>query len=1301
MYINKIRKAGFYISGLAENFPAEWLLDTGSGVTILSTNVYQSLAVAERPDLQKYSKTLYSADESEISTLGQVFLNIQIGNKLTQHLCVVADISNDGILGTDFMKAHGLVMDFSSNKVTCGGETLVARTREGTSRVCRVMVAETVELPPASRVIIQGQAKKPLSHGSWMIEPLSHTPGNKPVLTAKILTRAVGTRLPVEILNPTDEAVILYKHTNLGLLHKVQDHEDVFPMEADDDQVARVHLEPKPSAKPEDLGPLPDELEKLVKDIEIPLTPSQETKVRQMLRRSIPVFATPDEPYGQTKLVQHSVETEQHAPIKQAVRRVPIHLRDESRQEVDKMLKSGIIEPSSSPWASPVVLVRKKDGTIRFCIDYRRLNQITKKDSYPLPRIDESLDSLGRARYFTTLDLASGYWQIALDDEAKEKSAFCTPQGLFQFTVMPFGLTNAPATFQRLMERVLAGLQWQTCLVYIDDIVLFSATIDDHLVQLQRVFDRLKDAGLKLKPKKCYLFRRKVKYLGHVVSADGIETDPDKVSAVQNWPRPQNVRDVRSFVGFCSYYRRFLPEFAAEAKPLIKLTEKQVPFQWNDEQEQAWLKMKTLLTQSPILAYPHPGETFILDTDASDVGIGAVLSQEINGEERVICYGSRVLTKQERRYCVTRRELLAVIHFVKVYRHYLVGKHFIVRSDHAALRWLKSFKEPEGQVARWLEVLDTYDYTLVHRPGVKHGNADAMSRGACPQCHGDHEGEVIRKGKPKKQCPDSSVPVAVDPALKVSEAAVDSQTLLVNSIQVPSDGLSLRCNKDQGPGEPDEGGLRGKPVVFPPVLPDELQCMQTVCPITTRAKTRGLDPGKDDRSSNWLSSVTFNPESIKEKQRADPVLSEVFSWVSKGVKPNYGDISAHGAELKFYWGQLDSVKLIDGILTRQLELTDQPVRRQILIPPSMRQDVMTECHSVRTAGHLGRNKTMAAVKRRFIWPGMHRAVELYVKQCGVCAQYKTTGKGRRAGLKDHRVGYPLERVCIDIVGPFPQSNQGNRYALVVTDCFTKYVEIYPMPNQEAATVSKVLVCEFFTRFGVPEYLHSDQGTQFESALFAEVCTLLGITKTRTTPFRPQSDGQSERNIKTLTKMIAMATEDQKDWDDCLSFISMAYRATPHESIGLTPNYLMFGREMSMPVDVMVPVKGDEQISPIEYVSKLKAKLTYAYELTRKKLKASAERQKRLYNRTKHGEEMQLGQAVWYVNKLRKKGVSPKLEPKWRGPFIIVRKHNDVLVEIQMTARKFTTVHTDLLKPCFAAKLPGWLKRVRRRLENAV
>ena len=597
-----------------------------------------------------------------------------------------------------------------------------------------------------------------------------------------------------------------------------------------------------------------------------------------------------------------------------------------------------------------------------------------------------------------------------------------------------------------------------------------------------------------------------------------------------------------------------------------------------------------------------------------------MLSQEVDGREVVIAYGSRVLSKPERRYCVTRRELLAVVHFTKVFRHYLLGRPFVLRTDHASLRWLRSFKSPEGQVARWLEALEEYQMEVIHRPGKKHQNADALSREGCSQCGGPHIGEKIRVGRAPKVC---------------------------------------------------------------------------------QVRTRGAESRQQQSTPTWLGAQTVNLDDMREAQRADPVLAAVYRWVEDGVRPAWSLIAGEGRALKFYWGQFQSLKISDGVLIRRLDRGELDPRHQILVPKTMRSGVLAGSHEALTAGHLGRDKTIANIKQRFLWPGMRKEAEIFVKACDTCQQYKTTGKTRKAALKEYLTGEPLERLCIDIVGAFPETANGMKYALVVTDCFTKYVEAYAMPNQEAVSVAKVLVREFFTRFGVPREIHSDQGRQFESHLFGEICTLLGVHKTRTTPFRPQSDGQSERNIRTITKMLAMVTEQQEKWDEYLPYIMMAYRATPHATTKLTPNYLMFGRELAMPIDVMFPLPPDtEPVTAAEYAQRLQWKLQYAYELTRLHTKRAAERQKRLYDRGTFGESYKAGDLVWLINKNRKKGVTPKFQPNWRGPFVIVRMHNNILAEVKQSQRKLSTVHTDLLKPCYSTKLPRWLIQTRKRIQRA-
>ena len=321
----------------------------------------------------------------------------------------------------------------------------------------------------------------------------------------------------------------------------------------------------------------------------------------------------------------------------------------------------------------------------------------------------------------------------------KNKIAFICHKGLYEFKVLPMGLINSPATYQRILETIMAGKQYERCLIYLDDLIVYSKTFDEHLQRLDEVFERISFANLKFSPKKCFLFSRETKFLGHRVSANGVSTCDDKVVAVKEWPIPTCVKDLRAFLDLASYYRRFIKSFSTIAAPLNKLTEKGVNFRWSSECQTAFDSLKSALVSAPILGYPNSHDTLYLDCDASSVGIGAVLSQVQNGQERVIAFFSKSLNKTQRQYCVTRRELLAIFEAAKHFHCYLYGVQFIVRTVHGALSWLMKFKNPSGQLARWLEVLSTYRFTIEHRAGVKHGNCDSLSRvnrpcSACIHC---------------------------------------------------------------------------------------------------------------------------------------------------------------------------------------------------------------------------------------------------------------------------------------------------------------------------------------------------------------------------------------------------------------------------------------------------------------------------------------------------------------------------------------------------------------------------------------
>ncbi|KAM6968624.1 retrovirus-related Pol polyprotein from transposon 412 [Tautogolabrus adspersus] len=922
----------------------------------------------------------------------------------------------------------------------------------------------------------------------------------------------------------------------------------------------------------------------------------QRQQLKRLLDDNVDIFAAGDKDCRQTGLVQHTIETGSAQPIRLRPHRLALSKRQVAEDMIREMAAAGVIEPSNSPWAAPAVLVKKKNGSWRFCVDYRRLNAVTRKDSYPLPRIDDALDHIAGSCWFSSLDLRSGYWQVELAPEARPKTAFTIGQGLWQFRVMPFGLCNAPATFERLMERVLVDIPLSRCVVYLDDLLVHANDFDSALANLEEVFTAIRGAGLRLNPAKCHLLTRETAFLGHVVSAHGVATDPVKVAAVQDWPTPANISELRSFLGLASYYRRFVRDFATIASPLYRLSDKGRSFDWDEACSAAFDRLKRALTAAPVLAYPDAQQPFIVDTDASNVGVGAVLSQQREDGEHAVAYFSRALTRPERNYCVTRRELLAVVLAIRHFRPYLHGSHFLLRTDHASLTWLLNFKNPEGQVARWLEALQEYDFEIQHRAGRQHGNADSLSRRPCAAV----ECRYCRRQEERSQ---------LAPAVSAVQTVTDEE--------------------------------------------------------------------------RWS---PLTKQQLRQEQGADPSLALVQGWLETGGRPEWTDVSPQGPEVKSYHSQWGNIELHDNLLYRRWQAPRQGRDLlQLLVPRSLRTQVLQIVHGSVGAGHYGNAKTLQRLRARFYWPGCRRDVELHVHCCDSCTAKKGPTQRSHAPLQQYLVGAPMERVGVDILGPFPVTDSGNRYILVAMDYFTKWPEAFAVPDQSAATTAEKLVEEMFTRFGVPEQLHSDQGRNFESQLFGEVCRRLGVDKTRTTPLHPQSDGLVERFNRTLATQLAILTsQHQRDWDRHLPLVLWSYRTAVQESSHCTPAALMFGRELRTPVDLVFGAPPEPEIpggAELDYFQRLKERLQVVHDYTRQAQADAGVRQKRAYDTRCRGRAFTSGEKVWVYCPVRKKGVSPKLCSHWQGPGEVLARLSEVVYRVRMPGKgRVVVLHQDRLAP---------------------
>ena len=1186
------------------------IIDTAADVSVISENVFQTLnptpVIVQEVNLRAAAE-------------GQIFkaritepVEIQIGDVRTTGSLHVASIQDDMLLGIDFLHTMQATINLQSGSMQLGSsEVPLIQTHKPAA--IDVRTHRKIRCPPWSSVEVGMQVPQMFQNCSTTLDPNISLP-----VFISAAVYGENQEMPVVLSNMSDNPVCLPSGTLMGRLFEL--HPDEIPIAS----VSRLEMVENRNIEevvlPEKLWPLWEDTKNTVSNT---LNPEEVLSIKHLLHEYSDVFADNDLDLGDFDEISHVIDTGDSQPVKCGLRRTPIHFVEEEDGLLQKMLGAGVIRPSFSSWSAAPVFVRKRDGQTRWCLDYRKLNACTKKDVYPVPMMSECLDALDGNAWFSKLDANSAYWQIPVEEQSKEKTAFRTRQGLFEFNKLPFGLCNAPSTYCRAMSIVLAGLNWSKVLAFVDDICVLGTSIGDHLQNLRAVFERFRHYKLRLKPKKCSLFQNEVEFLGRKINTEGMTLTDHSINTIENWSPPTSCKEVEQFLGLANFHRMFIPDFSKISEPLSRLLKKK-SFHWDEPQQQAFIALKEKLLSPPVLAVPSRKGEFILDTDASDVAIGAQLNQKQNGVERVIAFASFSLTSCQRKYCTTRKELLAVVRFTNHFRHYLLGDQFTVRTDHHSLLWLLNFKKLEGQLARWHEELSRFNMLVQHRPGKHHQNADALSR--IPEKYNcqNYDAQTPLHLLPCKGCKYCQRAYL---NWKEFELAVD-------------DVVELVSRKD-----PPAGSIR----------------MVDVSPGLTE-------------------------QAIIALQKEDPKLKFLNEWLVNGVHPGDEFLKLGCRAVKHYWINRDMLLLKNNVLYWR------GVHQNLLVvPESVKLKVLHLCHDLPSSGHQGVEGTKNRVKQRYYWYGLTSDVKKYVMECGACNVNKHTNRKNRCPLTIYQAGYPLEKIHIDFMGPLPRTADGNEHLLVIVDNFSKWCEFVPLPSQEAEVTAWAVVKEFLLRFGCPLEIMSDQGRNFESTLFKEMCELFKIHKLRTTAYRPSANGQAERMNRTLLQSLrCFINKKQNDWDKWVPFVASSIRSSVNRQTGFTPNKLMLGREVTMPAELVIPGEARGQVSHSQFIQDIQDGLQEAHAQARMTLKVRTKQMKRDYDLRAHLLAFQKGEAVYILDKSIQKGLSPKLRSIWSGPCLVTEVLTPYLYRIQINNRSTKVVNHDRLKKCWDKNLPPWL-----------
>lgn len=1143
-------------------------------------------------------------------------------------------------------------------------------------------------LEPGREYLVWGKLPKntPISPGATVLtEPPSSRSAPRGILVAKGVTHLSGDRwVPLKLINTSDKPVLLRRNAKLADLYTCVALEDVDTGE--NNSMPNLSSNSMSTAPPTELGALKSQLNSMgLSNVDVDsceVSDDYKGKLANLVLQYQDVFSRHHLDCGEAKGFVHRIRLSDNKPFRLPYRRVPPSQYQKLRQVLSEMEEKEIIRKSTSEYASPLVLVWKKNGDLRICTDFRWLNKRTLKDAHPLPHQSDCLAALGGNCLFSTMDLTSGFYNMPLHEDDRKYSAFTTPMGLYEYNRLPQGLCNSPGSFMRMMTSIFGDQNYLSLLCYLDDLLVFAPNENCALERLEMVFSRLRGHNLKLSPKKCFFLRRSVKFLGHVIDDKGVSTDPSKVESISSMScadlmeldgvTPSQKR-LRSFLGMVNYYQHFVPGYSAKAKPLFDLLKgekkkgknkyklqyrKVSSSDWTDAHVRAFETLKQCLLDAVVLAHPDFSRPFVLSTDASLDGIGAVLSQVTEGEvhARPIAFASKSLTQSQKNYPAHRLEFLALKWAVcDKFSHWLKGHTFSVWTDNNPLTHILSKPKLDCCEQRWVAKLAGYDFDIKYIPGPKNVVADALSR--VPFVKNPVGQRLFAEPYQNllSQVTDMSS-TSVQHAFRSScgRGQVVSHNQSVSSpLHVHADAVSAILESyvcwDAGPRARALAALQHLPQLVisgPDTLP------------------------------------AYSEQELRDSQLNDRYLARVMFYVERKRRPTRRERNKEPVTVMKYLKHWDKLSVVNGVLYRVTkDLKTKSKRHQYVVPESLKHEVLRGVHD--EAGHQAQSRSLSLTRQRFFWLTLDSDVREYVRKCQRCIVSKTFDPEGRAPLESIVTTRPLELVCIDFWSAEDSRNKSVE-VLVITDHFTRMAQAFPCKDQTAKQVAKVLWNKYFCVFGFPERIHSDQGPNFESQLISELLRVSGVRKSHTTPYHPMGNGSVERFNRTLGGMIrALPPEAKVDWPRRLQTLTFVYNCTAHETTGFPPFYLMFGRVPRLPVDVMFrSVLHDSTVSGYDrYIESLLCDLKEALVVAQEHVEKEQYRHTLLYNRRVKGSIIEKGDQVLLANK--KERGKKKLADRWESTIYTVLDVNHKTHTYKISdngSGKVKVVHRNLIMP---------------------